>query len=86
MNLLGQLDGFQTNGGRDAFVGVYNTADGSPKWRHVYSTTGDDGVGPVAFARSGDVLATVSLAADYDFGTPIIGAASPVSVLLRVSL
>jgi hypothetical protein len=84
--LAGALDSEPTLGGKDGLVAVYNTADGSLKWRRVISTAMDDNVTNVAFGRSGDVLAAVGLGAAYDFGVPLIGAPDPIAVVVRLRL
>ncbi|MGE5185703.1 MAG: hypothetical protein ACM31C_26760 [Acidobacteriota bacterium] len=83
--LSGPLAGETSAGGNDAMIAEYSAADGSPLWHHVYSTSGDDGGGGVAYSSvTGDLIASITLGGSYDFGHPVIGAPSPIGVLLRL--
>jgi hypothetical protein len=85
-NELGAFENMPTQGGRDALVAEFNTTDGSRVWAHVYSTASDDGVGGVVYGPlTGDLFASVSPGAAYDFGMPIIGDPNPLDVLIRIA-
>ena len=84
--VTGPLNGMPTLGGRDAYVAEFNTSDGSLVWQHLFSTAADDGVGGVVYGTAtGDVFASVSPGAPYDFGMPIIGDPNPLDVLIRIA-
>jgi hypothetical protein len=72
-----------TLGGADAVITSYAASDGAIRWRHIYSTAGDDRAWPTTFGTTGDYYVAVHLGGAYDFGTPIIGPANPSSVIMR---
>jgi hypothetical protein len=83
---LGPFEGMPTLGGRDAIVAQFSTMDGSRQWLHIFSTAADDGVGGVVYGpTTGDLFASVSPGAPYDFGMPIIGDPNPLDVLIRIT-
>jgi hypothetical protein len=81
----GSVDGGPTAGGVDAVVASFDAANGMPRWRKIVSTTGDDRTFSVTYGRTGDVYAVIDIGGAYDFGVPIIGAASPAAVVLRIA-
>jgi len=82
---LAAFEGMPTLGGRDALVAQFSTVDGSRQWLHIFSTAVDDGVGGVVYGPvTGDLVASVSPGAPYDFGMPIIGDPNPLDVLIRI--
>lgn len=78
------LNGMPTGSG-DALLECLDASNGSSRWAKMFATSGPDGVGNVIYGRNGDVYATVGLGGTFDFGMPIIGAAGPAAVLLRVA-
>ena len=80
----GPLDGGPTTAGLDAVISSFDGSNGMLRWRHVYSTAGDDRGGPLTYGRDGELYAAVSLAAPFDFGQPILGAPNPASVVMRI--
>lgn len=68
----------------DALLESFDASTGSSRWAKMFATPGSDGVGNVIYGRNGDLYATVGIGGAFDFGTPIIGAAAPAAVLLRV--
>ena len=78
------LNGTPTASG-DALIESFDATNGSSRWAKMFATPGLDGVGNVIFGRNGDLYATVGLGGAFDFGMPIIGAAGPAAVLLRVA-
>jgi hypothetical protein len=83
---LAAFENMPTLGGRDALVAEFDTTDGSRKWAHIFSTPVDDGVGGVVYGPvTGDLFASVSPGAPYDFGMPIIGDPDPLDVLIRIA-
>jgi hypothetical protein len=69
----------------DALLESLDASNGSSRWAKMFATPGADGVGTVIYGRNGDVYATVGIGDAYDFGMPIIGAAGPAAVLLRIA-
>lgn len=69
----------------DALLESFDASNGSSRWAKMFATPGSDGVGTVISGRNGDLYATVGLGAAFDFGMPIIGAAGPAAVLLRIA-
>ncbi len=85
-NVTGALNGMPTLGGQDAYIAEISAADGSLIWQHLYSTAADDGGSGVVYGTvTGDLFASVTIGAAYDFGKPIIGDPAPLSVLLRIA-
>lgn len=78
------LNGTPTANG-DALLESLDASNGSSRWAKMFATPGSDGVGVVTYGRNGDVYATVGLGGTFDFGMPIIGAAGPAAVLLRIA-
>ncbi len=78
------LNGTPTANG-DALLESFDASNGSSRWVKTIATPGPDGVGNVIFGRNGDLYATVGIGGAFDFGTPIIGAAGPAAVLLRIA-
>jgi len=83
--LGGPLDGKTSAGGLDAYVASLDTSNGALRWRNIYSSDKDDRAFAVTVGRNGDVYAVIDLGGPFDFGMPIIGAATPTSVLLRLA-
>ena len=81
----GALDDEPTEGGLDAVVASFDASTGDLRWRHIYSTPGDDRGWDITYGRDGDVYATISIAGTVDFGRPILGAPNPAAVLLRIA-
>ena len=81
----GPIDGGTSAGGVDALVASFDASNGTPGWRKVFSTSGDDRAFAVTYGRNHDVYAVVNVGGAYDFGMPVIGAASPAAVLLRIA-
>ena len=69
----------------DALIESFDATNGSSCWAKMFAIPGSDGVGTVIFGRNGDLYATVGLGGAFGFGMPIIGAAGPAAVLLRVA-
>ncbi|HEX3760662.1 MAG TPA: hypothetical protein VHW23_18230 [Kofleriaceae bacterium] len=69
----------------DALLEGLDASNGNTRWVKMFATPGGDGVGNVIYGRNGDVYATVGLGGAFDFGTPILGAAAPAAVLIRVT-
>lgn len=69
----------------DALLESFDASNGSSRWAKTFATPGPDGVNVVTYGRNGDLYATVGLGAAFDFGMPIIGAAGPAAVLLRIA-
>ncbi|HEX3482836.1 MAG TPA: hypothetical protein VHT91_47835, partial [Kofleriaceae bacterium] len=84
-SLGGAIDGGTSAGGVDATIASFDAANGTAGWRKVFSTKGDDRASAVTFGRNGDIYAIVNLGDAYDFGMPVIGAASYSAVLLRIA-
>ncbi|HEU4727365.1 MAG TPA: hypothetical protein VFT22_05740 [Kofleriaceae bacterium] len=82
--VAGPIDGGGSMGGSDAVLASFDSATGSSRWRTVYSTAGGDSGSAVTYGRDGDLYACVGIGGDIDLGTPIIGAAAPAAVLLRI--
>lgn len=78
------LNGTSTSNG-DALLESFDASTGTTRWSKTIATPGPDGGGNVMYGRNGDVYATVGLGGDFDFGTPVLGAAAPAAVLLRVT-
>ena len=83
--LGGPLDGGPAQTNVDALVAGLDAATGNVRWRKVYATAGDDRAFALTSGRNGDVYACVGLGGAFDFGVPVIGAASPASVLVRIA-
>jgi hypothetical protein len=81
----GALDDEPTAGGLDAVVASFEASTGDLRWRHIYSTPGDDRGWDLTYGRDGDLYATISIADTFDFGRPIVGAPNPAGVLLRIA-
>ena len=81
----GPIDNGTSAGGIDALIATFDAANGTPGWRKVLSTAMDDRSFAVTFGRNGDIYALVNLPSPYDFGVPVIGAASYAAVLLRIA-
>ena len=81
----GPVDGGTSAGGVDAVVASFEAANGAPRWRKVFSTKGDDRSSAVTYGRNGEAYALVGVGGPFDFGMPIIGAASPAAVMLRIA-
>lgn len=84
-SVTGSLDGKPAAGGLDAFFASFDAGNGTLRWRDLYGTDVDDRAFAVAIGRNGDVYGVVDLGGPYNFGTPIIGAANPSAVLLRLA-
>jgi hypothetical protein len=84
-SLGGSLDGKATAGGVDALVASFEAATGAMRWHDTYSTEGNDYAFALTYGRNGDVYAVVNVAGPYAFGVPVIGAANPSSVVLRIA-
>jgi hypothetical protein len=84
-NVGGPIDGGTSAGAIDAVVASFDANNGTPRWRKVFSTAGDDRNFAVTYGRNGDLYMLVDIGGSYDFGVPIIGAASPAAVLLRIA-
>lgn len=69
----------------DALLESFDASNGSSRWARMFATSGPDGVGVMTSGRNGDIYATVGLGGTFDFGMPIIGAAGPAAVLIRVA-
>jgi hypothetical protein len=69
----------------DALLESFDASNGSSRWAKMFTTSGADGVSVVTYGRNGDVYATVGIGGPFDFGMPIIGAAGPAAVLLRIA-
>jgi hypothetical protein len=69
----------------DALLESFDASNGSSRWARMFATPGSDGIGVVTYGRNGDLYVTVGIGGAFDFGTPIIGAAGPAAVLLRVA-
>jgi hypothetical protein len=78
------LNGTPTANG-DALLESLDASNGSSRWAKMFATPGADGIGVVTNGRNGDIYATVGLGGTFDFGMPIIGAAGPAAVLLRIA-
>jgi hypothetical protein len=78
------LNGTPTANG-DALLESFDASNGASRWARMFATPGSDGVGVVTYGRNGDLYATVGIGGAFDFGTPIIGAAGPAAVLLRIA-
>jgi hypothetical protein len=81
----GPIDGGTTAGGIDALLASFEASTGAVRWRKVFSTSMDDGAFSVTYGRNGDLYAVVNIGGAFDFGVPILGAASPAAVLLRIA-
>ncbi|HEX7843169.1 MAG TPA: hypothetical protein VF469_37115, partial [Kofleriaceae bacterium] len=81
----GPIDGGTSAGGVDSLVASFDAANGNPRWRKVFSTSGDERSFAITYGRNGDVYALIGIGGPYDFGMPVIGAASPAAVLLRIA-
>jgi hypothetical protein len=78
------LAGQDSLGGADGLVSELSGSDGSVNWQKFISTPGDDRGGAVLYGVSGDIYCIMGLGGAFDFGQPMIGAASPASVILRI--
>ena len=81
----GAIDSGTSAGGVDALVASFDASNGNAGWRKVFSTAKDDRSFAVTFGRNGDVYALVNVGDAFDFGMPILGAAAPSAVLLRIA-
>jgi hypothetical protein len=81
----GAIDSGTSAGGVDALVASFDAANGTPGWRKVFSTAGDDRSFAITSGRNGDVYVLVNVGGAFDFGMPIIGAAGPSAVVLRIA-
>lgn len=84
-SLGGPIDGGTSVGGVDAMIATFDAVNGAAGWRKVFSTKGDDRASAVTFGRNGDIYAIVNVGDAFDFGMPVIGAASYAAVLLRIA-
>jgi hypothetical protein len=78
------LNGTLTANG-DAWLESFDASNGSSRWAKMIATPAPDGVSVVTYGRNGDLYATVGIGDPFDFGMPIIGAAGPAAVLLRIA-
>jgi hypothetical protein len=69
----------------DARIESFDAMNGASRWKKIIATPGADGSSAVTIGRNGDVYALVGLGGSFDFGMPIIGAASPSAVVLRIA-
>ena len=83
--VTGTLDGDTPLGGADAVIAEYDATSGNLLWRKIFSTAGDDRAYFMTYGTSGDLYAIVNMGGAYDFGHPIIGPASPASLILRIA-
>jgi hypothetical protein len=81
----GAIDNATSAGGVDALIASFDAANGTPGWRKVFSTAGDDRSFAVTYGRNGDVYGLVNVGGSFDFGVPVIGAPAPSAVLLRIA-
>jgi len=81
--LSGWVNGLPTAAG-DGLLENLDAANGSSRWQKMFATPGSDSSGTVTFGRNGELYALVGLGGPFDFGVPIIGAASPAAVMLRI--
>ena len=69
----------------DALLESLDAGNGSSRWAKTFATPGSDGATTMTYGRNGDVYAIINLGGTFDFGMPIIGAASPAAVVLRIA-
>ena len=69
----------------DALLESFDASNGASRWSKMFSTAGADSASAVTYGRNGDLYAVVNIGGSYDFGMPVIGAASPAAVLLRIA-
>ncbi len=86
-NVAGALNGMATDGGLDAYLAEFSSADGSKIWDHLITTGADDSGAGVAYGKvTGDLFVSISTGAPYSYGMPIIGPdQAPLDVLIRVA-
>lgn len=80
----GSLDGMPGAAG-DALLESLDATSGATRWTKKFATAGSDIAATMTYGRNGDVYAIVNLGGGFDFGMPIIGVASPSSVVLRIA-
>lgn len=69
----------------DALIESLDASNGSSRWSKTVATSGADMASTVTYGRNGDVYALVNVGGAFDFGMPILGAAGPAAVLLRIA-
>lgn len=69
----------------DAVIESFDGSNGSSRWKKTFATPGSDGGSSVTYGRNSDLYALVGIGGPFDFGMPVIGAASPAAVMLRIA-
>ena len=84
--LNGWVTGYagQTALGAVGLLAELDGASGVVNWEKFYATAGDSRGGAVLYGVSGDIYAIMGLGGAFDFGQPLVGAASPASVVMRI--